>query len=122
MVHEFIPISRIGSNRRGRWTPVEKISGFTTFQIPAKIQDMTTETQCEPEQFQGRIIFISMYNDIVLGEIGNEELCVANFKIVADCAKRFADIGRFLGLDQKTNGTEFIRTNRMENEIESLRT
>ena len=27
-----------------------------------------TETQCEPEQFQGRIIFMSMYNDIAWGD------------------------------------------------------
>ena len=83
---------------------------------------MMTETQCEPEQFQGRMIFMSMYNDIVWGEKGNQELCIANFKIVEDSAKRFAhDIGRFLDLDQKRNGKELIRTNRMENGIESLR-
>ena len=32
------------------------------------------------------------------------------------------DIGRFLGLDQKRNGTELTRTSRMENGIVSLRT
>ena len=40
---------------------------------------MMIETQCEPEQFQGRIIFMSMYNDIVWGEKENEELCVCEF-------------------------------------------
>ena len=30
-----------------------------------------TELQCEPEQFPGRIIFMSMYNDIVWREQGN---------------------------------------------------
>ena len=39
--------------------------GFTTLQILAEIQNMMTETQCEPDQFQGRIIFMSMHNDIV---------------------------------------------------------
>ena len=32
------------------------------------------------------------------------------------------DICRFLGMDQKRNGTELTRSNRMENVIESLRT
>ena len=41
--------------------------------ILAEIQNMMTEIQCEPEQFPGRIIFMSMYNDTALGEHGNEE-------------------------------------------------
>ena len=62
---KLISMSRIGSNRRDTSTRVEKFEGFRTFQILADIQNMKTETQCDPEQFQGRIIFISMYNDIV---------------------------------------------------------
>ena len=67
LVYEFIPMSRIGSNRLGvdGW---KNFSGFTTLQILAEIQNMMTETQCEPEHFPGRIIFMSMYNDIVWGE------------------------------------------------------
>ena len=42
--------------------------GFPTLQILAEIQNMMTETQCAPEQFQGRIIFMSMKSDIVWGE------------------------------------------------------
>ena len=38
--------------------------GFTALQILAEVQNMMTETRCEPEQFQGRIIFMSVYNDI----------------------------------------------------------
>ena len=37
-----------------------------------------------------------MYNDIVWRAKGNEEMCIANFKIVANYAKRFAH-----GLDQR---------------------
>ena len=44
--------------------------GFTTLQILFEIQNMMTEVKCEPHQFQGRIIFMSMYNDIVWGEKG----------------------------------------------------
>ena len=101
---------------------LDRIDGEPMDIFSQEIQKMTTETQCEFEQFPGRIFFMSKYNDIEEEEIGNEELCIAKFKIVADCAERFADIGRFLGLGQKRNGTELIRTNRMANGIESLRT
>ena len=60
---------------------------FTTLQILNEIQNMMTETQCEPEQFPGRIIFMSMYNDIVGREKGNEELCSANSKKSRLCEK-----------------------------------
>ena len=68
----------------------KKFPEFTSLHILAEIQNMMTEIQCEPERFPGRIIFMSMYNDIVLGEKGNKELCTANSKIVAGYAKKFA--------------------------------
>ena len=49
-----------------------------------------TEVQCKPEKFPGRIIFMSMYKNIVWREEGNKEMCVANFIHVADYARRFA--------------------------------
>ena len=65
-VSEFISLSRIVSNRWGAdGVRVKNFPGFTTLQILAKIQNMMTEIKCEPEQFQGRIIFMSMYTDIV---------------------------------------------------------
>ena len=51
---------------------------------------MMTEIQCELEQFPGRNIYMSMYNDIVWREEGNEELCIENSKIVAEYARIFA--------------------------------
>ena len=62
--------------------------GFIALGTLTEIQKMMAELKCELEQFQGRIIFMSM-NDIVLGEKGNEENCVANSKHVATYAKRF---------------------------------
>ena len=56
-------LNRIGGE------PVElkwkNFPGFTKLHIFAEIQNMMTEIQGEPEQFQGRIIFVSMYDDIV---------------------------------------------------------
>ena len=48
------------------------------FGILEEIQKMMTESRCEPEQFKGRIIFMSMYNDIDWTKRGNKGICVAN--------------------------------------------
>ena len=57
---------RFGSNRR---EPMEfqwkNFPGFTTLGILDEIQKMMAELRCEPEQFKGRIIFMSMYNDTI---------------------------------------------------------
>ena len=42
--------------------------GFTALQTLVEVQNMMTEIECEPEQFPGRIIFMSMYSDIAWGE------------------------------------------------------
>ena len=73
-------------------------SGFTTLGILEEIQKIMTELQCEPEQFKGRIIFMSMYNDIVCGERGNTEselriLLQLRIMLADSCA----DVGLFLG-------------------------
>ena len=64
--------------------------GFTSLQILAEIQTRMSEIKCEPEHFQGRIIFMSMYNDIVWGEKGNRETCIANSFMVSEYARKFA--------------------------------
>ena len=55
-----------------------------------KNQKMMGELQCEPENFTGRIIFMSMFNDIVLDAKGNDELCVNNSKTSKEYAKSFS--------------------------------
>ena len=59
---------------------------------------MMTEIQCEPEQFKHRIIFMSMYNDIVWRERRNTVKCIMNSVTVATYARKFL-LGRwaFLG-------------------------
>ena len=49
--------------------------GFTTLGILEEIQKIMTEIPCEAEHFTDRIIFMSMYNDIVWREQGNTEKC-----------------------------------------------
>ena len=44
---------------------VDDFLGLATMGILNQIQQMIGELQCEPENFTGRIIFMSMFNDIV---------------------------------------------------------
>ena len=44
----------------------------------------------EPEQFQGRIIFMSMFNDIIWGHKDNETECIANSTLVSLFAKKIS--------------------------------
>ena len=46
--------------------------GFTTLGNLDEIQKMMAELKFEPEQFQGRIIFMSRHNVTFLGTPGNE--------------------------------------------------
>ena len=63
--------------------------GFTTLGLLEKIQDLVKDQHCEPEQFNDRIIFMSMYNDITWGEKRNTERCEYNSKTIADYARKF---------------------------------
>ena len=49
--------------------------GFTTFGLLEQNQEFMKERQCDPEQFEGRIIFMSMFNDIIWREEENVEKC-----------------------------------------------
>ena len=62
--------------------------GFTTLGILDEIQKFMTELQCETVQFKDRIIFMSMFNDIVWGERGNTEKCVQKSITIANYAGR----------------------------------
>ena len=57
--------------------------GFTTSGILDEIQNMMAELKCEPEHFQGWIIFMSMFNDIGWRTPGNRDNCMANSMNVA---------------------------------------
>ena len=57
----------------------------------------------EPEQFQGRIIFMSMFNDIIWGIEDNETERIVNSTLVSLFARRFpAGHWSFLGLGSET--------------------
>ena len=63
--------------------------GVTTLQLCGKVTDLLSSLGEEPEIFTGRILFMSMFNDISCDNTGNEEECVANSKVVSIFAKKF---------------------------------
>ena len=52
--------------------------GFTTLQLCGKVTDLLSILGETPETFTGRILFMSMFNDISCDKKDNEEECVAN--------------------------------------------
>ena len=63
-------------------------TGSTTLQLVQEVQNFMSKMG-EPGQFQGRIIFMSMFNDIIWGNKDNEQECIANATLVSLFAKRF---------------------------------
>ena len=92
--------------------------GFTTLQLVSKVQEFMTKMG-DPSQFQGRIIFMSMFNDIIRRSEDNERECIANATLVTLFAKRCPP-GRWSFLDQKRNGILLTLTDHEETGAESL--
>ena len=90
-------------------------------QLCNKVQELLSKMSEEPEEFTGRIIFMSMFNDISWGSKDNEQECELNANLVSICARRFSP-GRwsFLGPgSEKRNGILFMKANHNENGTES---
>ena len=64
-------------------------TGFTSLQLCDKISDLLSSLGQSPETFTGRILFMSMFNDISCEKKGNKEECLKNADFVATFAKRF---------------------------------
>ena len=65
------------------------LPGFTTLQLCSKVTDLLSRVGETPETSTGRILFMSMFNDISCDKKHNEEECVANAKVVSILAKKF---------------------------------
>ena len=63
--------------------------GFTTLQLCDKISDLLSNVGQTPETFTGRILFMSMFNDISCDRKDNKDVCVKNAEIVKVFARRF---------------------------------
>ena len=72
--------------------------GFTTLQLVDEVQKFMNKMS-DPAHFQGRIIFMSMFNDIIWGITDNDQECLANATLLSLFAQRFpAGRWSFLGL------------------------
>ena len=79
---------------------MEYFPGITTLQLcNNKVQEFLSKMSENPEEFTGRIIFISMLNDISWRSQDNEQECELSAHLVSIYARRFSP-GRwsFLGL------------------------
>ena len=75
----------------------------------------------DPDQFQGRINFMSMFNVIIWGSEDNERECNANAALVSVFAKYFQqDIGHSSDLERKQSGILLTTNDHKENGTESL--
>ena len=63
---------------------------FTTLQLVREVQELLSRLSVEPENFTGRIIFMSMFNDISWGSKDNEKECESSAQLVSLYAKRFS--------------------------------
>ena len=62
--------------------------GFTTLQLCGKVNDLLSSLGQTPETFTGRILFMSMFNDISCDRYGNKNECLKNADFVKTFAKR----------------------------------
>ena len=63
--------------------------GFTTLQLCGKINDLLSDLGQTPETFTGRILFMSMFNDISCDRNDNKDECLRNAESVKALARRF---------------------------------
>ena len=63
--------------------------GFTTLQLCGKVAGLLSNLGETPETFTGRILFLSMFNDISCDNKGNKEECLANARVIKIFAKKF---------------------------------
>ena len=85
--------------------------GFTTLQLCGKVTDLLSRLGETPETFTGRILFMSMFNDISCDNKGNEEECLANAKVVSILARKLVlNNGHLLVQVLKRSGILWKRT------------
>ena len=63
--------------------------GFNTLQLSEEVKSLLYRLGGTPENFTGRILFLSMFNDISCGTKDNEEECLAHANVVSLYARRF---------------------------------
>ena len=82
---------------------MESFPGFTTLQLCHKVQELLSRLSVTPEKITGRVIFMSMFNDISWGSKDNKKVCESNAKLVSLSTQRDLeqDNGHSSDLDQR---------------------
>ena len=95
-------------------------AGFSTLELVREVQKFMSNMG-EPEQFQRRIIFMSMFNDIIWGNKDNETECIAPSTLLSLFAHRFpAGRWSFLGPGSETKWCSTDKKRPGGNGIESV--
>ena len=63
--------------------------GLNTLQLNQEVQDLLLRLGETPENFTGRIIFMSMFNDVSWRSKDNKKECESNASLVSHFARRF---------------------------------
>ena len=86
-------------------------TGFNTLQLSEEVKRLLFRLDETPENFTGRILFISTFNDISCGAKDNEKEYLANVKLVSLYARR---LGKghwsFIGPGSEKSGTLIKKT------------
>ena len=79
--------------------------GFNTLQLSEEVKRLLLRLNETPENFAGRITFMSMFNDISWGFKDNKIDCESNAQLVSLFGRRFgAGLWSFLGLGSEKSG------------------
>ena len=85
--------------------------GATALDIVHEIQADLEGKHVTPENFSDRIIFMSMFNDIVVEKKGNEDSCAVTSKKIKEYASKFNDgHWAFLGPGEESKWYQGYRT------------
>ena len=74
--------------------------GFTTLQLCDKINNLLSSLGQTPETFTGRILFMSMFNDISCEGKDNKQQCLRDADFVKNVCKKSLELVNGLSLDQ----------------------
>ena len=83
--------------------------GFTTLQLVREVQELLSRLSVETENITGRIIFMSMFNDISWGSKDNEKECESSGQLVSLCKNSQQDNGHFSVLVQRKSGIRSVK-------------
>ena len=120
MVQRFITILKMLDTIDGKPMEFEwnMYPGITTLQLVQEVRKFVGEMG-EPEHFQGRIIFMSMFNDIKFETMKRNALLIPHLWLYLQ--KDFEqDIGHSSDLDQKRSGIRLTLKDHKENGTKSL--